>query len=119
MTVYADLFRYRELFGILFVLCFAFIPDARATEWLALPLAALLVCFAAGVALTLACLNVLYRDVEHLVAALLLPWFFLTPIVYSLSQFHHPRLTEVLRYANPITPPIEALRAPLWAGHPQ
>ena len=116
-VVGTNLVTYVLMLAILFVLCFAFIPDARATEWLALPLAALLVCFAAGVALTLACLNVLYRDVEHLVAALLLPWFFLTPIVYSLSQFHHPRLTEVLRYANPITPPIEAIRAPLWAGH--
>ena len=59
----------------------------------------------------------LYRDIEHLVAALLLPWFFLTPIIYSFSQFHHHRLTEVLRYANPLTPPVEAIRAPLWAGN--
>ena len=34
----------------------------------------------AGLALVVACANVLFRDVEHIVAAVLLPWFFLTPI---------------------------------------
>ena len=115
-VVGTNLVTYVVMLAILLVLSFAFIPEARVTEWLALPIAALLVCMAAGLALTLACLNVLYRDVEHLVAALLLPWFFLTPIIYSFAQFHHHRLTDVLRYANPITPPIEAIRDPLWAG---
>ncbi len=115
-VVATNLVTYVVMLAIVLALCFAFIPESRDTEWLALPLAALFVCFTAGLALTLACLNVLFRDVEHLVAALLLPWFFLTPIIYSLSQFHHPRLTEALRYANPITPPIQAIRDPLWAG---
>jgi ABC-type polysaccharide/polyol phosphate export permease len=103
--------------AILLVLSFAFIPEARDTEWLALPLAALFVCMVGGFTLALACLDVLFRDVEHLVASLLLPWFFLTPILYSFSQFGHETLTSVLYYANPITPPIEAIRDPLWAGH--
>ncbi len=115
-VVGTNLVTYVVMLAILLVLCFAFIPDARATEWLALPLAALLVLMAAGLALMLACLNVLYRDIEHLVAALLLPWFFLTPVIYSFSQFHHHRLTEVLRSVNTLTPPVEAIRAPLWAG---
>ena len=58
--------------------------------------------------------------VEHLVAALLLPWFFLTPILYSFDQIpafdRHPTIVAVLRWGNPLTPPIEALRAPLWEG---
>jgi len=115
-VVGTNLVTYVVMLAILLVLCFAFIPESRDTEWVALPLAALFVCLVAGFTLTLACLNVLYRDVEHLLASLLLPWFFLTPILYSFSQFHHPTLTKVLRYANPITPPIEAIRDPLWAG---
>src|SRR5205823_5147340 len=115
-VVGTNLVTYVVMLAILLVLCFAFIPDARATEWLALPLAALLVLMAAGLALTLACLNVLYRDIEHLVAALLLPWFFLTPVLYSFSQFKHHTITQVLRYANPVTPGLEAIRDPLWAG---
>src|SRR5262245_55204605 len=115
-VVGTNLVTYVVMLAILLVLCVAFIPDSRATAWLAVPLAAVFVCFVAGVTLALACLDVLFRDVEHLVASLLLPWFFLTPILYSFSQFGHETLTSILYYANPITPPIEAIRDPLWAG---
>ena len=33
-----------------------------------------------------ACLNVVFRDVEHILAAALLPWFFLTPILWSFAD---------------------------------
>ncbi len=56
------------------------------------PLAALFACIVAGFAHTVASLNALYRDVEHLLAALLLPLFFLTPILYSLDQLPSRRL---------------------------
>jgi len=95
------------------------IPEARDTVWLALPIAAVIVVLVAGVALTIASLNVLFRDVEHLLQALLLPWFFLTPIVYSysLDAFErHDTVVQILRYGNFITPPIEALRRPLYEG---
>ena len=36
-----------------------------------------------GLALVVACLNVVFRDVEHVLAAALLPWFFVTPILWS------------------------------------
>jgi ABC-type polysaccharide/polyol phosphate export permease len=115
-VVGTNLVTYVVMLALLFVLCLWFVPDSRGTAWVAIPLAALFVCFVAGFTLALACLDVLYRDVEHLLASLLLPWFFLTPILYSFSQFHHETLTNVLRYANPVTPPIEAIRDPLWAG---
>jgi homopolymeric O-antigen transport system permease protein len=95
------------------------IPETRDTVWLAPVVGALIVVLVAGVALAVASLNVLFRDVEHLLQALLLPWFFLTPIVYSFSlaafERHHTAV-QVLRYGNFITPPIEALRAPLYEG---
>jgi len=74
--------------------------------------------YVTGVALMLACLNVLFRDIEHLVAAMLLPWFFLTPVIWDpASQFKgHDRILSVLHYGNPVTPPIDAIRDPLWAG---
>ena len=46
---------------------------------------ALIVVFTAGFALTLASLNAIFRDVEFVVSAVLLPWFFLTPILYQLD----------------------------------
>ena len=68
------------------------LPEARDTVWLAFPLGALFACMVAGVALAIASLNALFRDVEHLLTALLLPWFFLTPILYSLDQLPGDRL---------------------------
>ena len=95
-------------------------PEARDTVWLALPLAALVVCLVSGISLAVASLNALYRDVEHLVAALLLPWFFLTPVLYSLENVpgvsEHPRLVDVIHYGNFLTPAVEAVRDPIFFG---
>ncbi len=96
------------------------IPEARGTVWLVFPLGALFACIVAGFALALASLNALYRDVEHLLAALLLPWFFLTPILYSLEQLpgvdDYPLAAFALHWLNFLTPPIEAMRAVLFFG---
>ena len=52
--------------------------------------------------------------------ALLLPLFFLTPILYSLDQLPgaaaHPWLLDLLQWGNPLTPLIECFRAPLFLG---
>ena len=63
----------------------------------------------------------LFRDVEHLIAAALLPWFFLTPILWRFAQLpadvqSHHTLLSVLRWGNPIAPPIYAVRDALWSG---
>jgi lipopolysaccharide transport system permease protein len=97
------------------------IPETRDTVVLALPLAVLVVALVSGVALAIACANVVFRDVEHLLAALLLPWFFLTPVLYTLDKLPgnadpSRTLVDVLRYGNFLTPPIEALRDPLFFG---
>ena len=107
---------------IVVALSLVYLPHARDTVWLALPLAVLVVCLVAGLALAVAALNAIYRDVEHLVAALLLPWFFLTPVLYSLEGIpgvsDHPRLVDLVHWGNPLTPAIEALRDPLFFGEP-
>src|SRR5579884_3226303 len=101
------------MIAILVVLSLVFVPAARATVWLAIPLAVVFVGFVAGLALLAACLNVLFRDVEHVLAAALLPWFFLTPVLWSFGQLpakaqRHPALLDVLRWGNPVTPPVYA-----------
>ena len=108
------------MLAIVVALSLVYVPAARDTVWLALPLAALAVLLVAGLALTVASLNAIYRDVEHLVAALLLPWFFLTPVLYSLETIpgvsEYPRLVDVVHWGNPLTPAIEAVRDPLFFG---
>jgi lipopolysaccharide transport system permease protein len=93
----------------------------RDTVLLSIPVAAGIVVLAAGMSLAIASANVVLRDVEHLLAALLLPWFFLTPILYSLEELpggfgDYDTVVDVLRWVNPLTPPIYALRDPLFYG---
>jgi lipopolysaccharide transport system permease protein len=119
-VVGTQLVAFVVMLAVVMALCFALLPASRGTVWLALPLAALFVLLVGGVSLAVASLNALYRDVEHIIAALLLPWFFLTPVLYGLDQLpgseSHPELEFAVHWLNFLTPPIEALRAPLFFG---
>jgi len=104
---------------VLLALDFALLPRVRDTEWLALPIAVGIVAIACGLALAIACLNVLFRDVEFLVAALLLPLFFLTPVLYPLSDpkiSEHRWVVDLIHWGNPLSPAVQALRDPLFYG---
>jgi lipopolysaccharide transport system permease protein len=118
--VATQLVGFAVMLAIVVALSLVYVPAARDTVWLAIPLAVLVICLVAGLSLAVASLNALYRDVEHLVAALLLPWFFLTPVLYSLEGIpgvkDHPRLVDAVHYGNPLTPAIEAVRDPLFFG---
>ena len=118
--VATQLVGFAVMLAVVIGLSLGYVPEARDTAWLALPLGALVVALVAGLALAVASLNALYRDVEHLVAALLLPWFFLTPVLYSIETVpgvaDHRRLVDLIHWGNFMTPAIEALRAPLFLG---
>jgi lipopolysaccharide transport system permease protein len=118
--VATQLVSFVVMLAIVIGLSLVYVPEARDTVWLSIPLAALAVCLVSGVALAVASLNAIYRDVEHLVAALLLPWFFLTPVLYSLDDVpgvsDHPRLVDLVHYANFVTPAVEAVRDPIFFG---
>jgi|SRR5471030_64341 len=109
------------MIAIVVVLSLAFVPEARSTVWVAIPLAVVFAALVAGLSLLVACLNVLFRDVEHVLTAALLPWFFLTPILWNASTLtsalRHHRLLLALHWGNPIAPPINAVRDALWSGH--
>jgi len=107
---------------VLIILSLAFIPEARTTVWLAIPLAIVFAAQVAGMALIAACLNVIFRDVEHVLAAALLPWFFVTPILWSEATLgdraaKHHALLQVLHWVNPVAPPIFAVRDAIWSGN--
>ncbi len=110
------------LIVVLIVLSLALVPDARPYVVLSIPLAVLFAAEVLGIALVVACLNVLFRDVEHVIAAGLLPWFFVTPILWSTSTLgdraeRHQTLLTVLHWVNPVAPPIFAVRDAIWSGH--
>ena len=119
-VVATQLVAFATMTAIVLVLALWFRSESRDTAWLAVPVAAVIVLFVAGLTLTVAALNAVFRDVEFVVAALLLPWFFLTPILYQLDDLpgaeSHPWLVDLIHWGNPMTPAIEAYRTPLYAG---
>ena len=80
----------------------------------------MIVLFVSGLSLAVASANAIYRDIEFVVAALLLPLFFLTPVLYSLDNLpvrrRHPWLIDLIQWGNPLTPLVECFRAPLFLG---
>src|SRR4051812_41917471 len=61
-----------------------------------------------------------YRDVEPVLAALLLPWFFITPIFLRVDQFPgaetHEWVADLLKWGNPVAPYVDSLRQIVYAG---
>jgi lipopolysaccharide transport system permease protein len=120
-SVATNLVAFGVMLAAVLALNFAFLPRVRSTEWVAVPLAAVFVLLVAGVALAIACATVVFRDVEHLVGALLLPWFFLTPILYTIDNLpgaasEYGWLADTLRWVNFVAPAVDAIRDPLFFG---
>jgi ABC-type polysaccharide/polyol phosphate export permease len=83
-------------------------------------IATALFCLVLGFSLGVSILHAHYRDVEPVLAALLLPWFFLTPIFLRVDDFPGARTNEwvadLLQWANPVAPFVDSLRQIVYAG---
>ena len=66
-----------------------------------LPATVLLVTFSTALCLTLSALHVYFRDVRYLVAAALLVWLYVTPVIYPPSAV--PHALRVVLEINPLT----------------
>lgn len=77
---------YNWLFEMGILIIVLVIVGSFVWPWLPLVIVvmALLVIFAAGLALMLSVANVYFRDTEHLLMILLQIWFYLTPIIYPI-----------------------------------
>ena len=97
------------------------VRDSLDPALLLLPLVVvLLFCLVLGLSLAVSVLHAHYRDVEPVLAAALLPWFFVTPIFFRVEDLpgvaDHRWVGDALEWANPIAPFIEALRDVLFSG---
>jgi ABC-type polysaccharide/polyol phosphate export permease len=117
-VVFAHVVSFAAMLGLLLVINFVALSRVRETEWLAIPLCVLFIGLVSGIGLLTASLNVLFRDVEFIVAALLVPLFFLTPVLYGLDTVSskHRHIGEVIHWVNPLSPAVQAVRAPLFLG---
>jgi ABC-type polysaccharide/polyol phosphate export permease len=108
------------MLGVVLPLNLIFIPATRTTFWAALPLFVPLAALVTAIAIILASATVMFRDVEHLMTTVLLPWFILTPVFYRFDQLpgieFHPTIAHVLYYGNVVTPFVDAIRDPLFFG---
>ena len=81
---------------------------------------ALLFGFVLGLALIVSVMHAHFRDVEPILATALLPWFFLSPIFFQVSDLpgvdEHPWARTLLEWVNPVAPFIDAARDVLYAG---
>ena len=109
------------MFAVLVPLALIIVPAVGWSMVLAVPMFLAFLCLTLGIGWLVSTATVFFRDVEHLVGVLFLPWFFLTPILYSLDKLpraaDHPVVIHLMRYANPVTPYVEGIRGVLVQGH--
>ncbi|WP_026910168.1 ABC transporter permease [Patulibacter minatonensis] len=78
----------------------------------------LLLAFVQGLALAISALHAHFRDVQPIVGAILVPWFFVTPIFYRPTDITDQELARfALEWLNPVAPFAEAVRTILYDGN--
>ena len=61
-----------------------------------------------GMCLIFSSLNVYFRDLEHIMSIVMMAWFYMTPIVFTMDMV--PEKLKYLFNLNPMTPLIQAYR---------
>jgi lipopolysaccharide transport system permease protein len=119
-VVASNLVTVAAMLAVILPITLWLLPETRSTFWAAFPMLLPLTGLVSGLAVLIACANAFFRDVEHLVGAVLLPLFFLTPIFYNFDQLPglegNERLVDVMYYGNFMVPMVEAIRDPLFFG---
>ena len=69
---------------------------------------------ALGLTFIISALNVYFRDLEHILYALIMGWFYFTPIIYPLKMIPDKYLKYF--FLNPMTPIIIAFKDILYYG---
>lgn len=96
------------------------IPETRTTFWAAIPLLIPLAALASGLAIVVGYVTVVYRDVEHLLTTIFLPWFFITPVFYNFDDLpgvaDREWLGSLLYWVNFVSPFVRSIRDPIFYG---
>lgn len=115
------------LFAFLVLVVFLFVFDVGLTRhalWIPFLLLTQLI-FTLGLCLLLGSLTVFYRDVLMILEVVVLAWFFLTPVFYSLEMFGSSvtllgitfNPAQVMRWINPMASIIDGYRTVLWGTY--
>ena len=80
-------------------------------------LLAALTAFVVGLALVVSVLHAYYRDIGPILGAVLLPWFFVSPIFFAPADIVENGLArDALTWLNPVAPFIVGIRDVLYGG---
>ena len=118
-VVGTNLVALATMFVVVVIADLIVIPETRTTFWAAIPLLVPLIALTSGLAIVMAYLTVVYRDVEHLLTTILLPWFFLTPVFYNFDDLplgDRRWIASILYWVNFVSPFVRAIRDPLFFG---
>ena len=124
-AVLSQLTNFLLAFVVLFVALVVFRSNFSPWLWMLPLVIAIQTLFTIGVALILSTLNVFYRDTVMIMEVVMLAWFFLTPVVYSVNLLpntvmvgnivlHPQRLIYIL---NPMASLIAIYRDLLYWGY--
>ena len=121
----SNLVNFLFAFAVLVVLLYAFgIGLTIHALWVPVLLLTQLI-FTLGLCLLLGSLTVFYRDVLMILEVVVLAWFFVTPVFYSLEMFGDSvtllgltfNPAQVMRWVNPMASIIDGYRTVLWGTY--
>lgn len=114
-VVLSNLVNFLLALIVLFAMLFVF--RVSLTPWaLLLPAVIFIqVLFTTGLAFILSTLNVFYRDTGIIMEAVMLAWFFLTPVFYRIEDLV-PQYARLMYWVNPMASLISSYRIILYHG---
>lgn len=106
--IMANLINYLAAF-ILFLIPLAFLGTITFMSFVYFVIGLCMLCaFTVGLSLLTSALNVRFRDINFLVQAILIIWFYATPVIYSLAQI--PTQIVWLWRLNPLTSTMQIMQ---------
>jgi lipopolysaccharide transport system permease protein len=124
-SLLSNLVNFLIAFAVLVVFLYVFgLGLTRHALWVPAILGTQLI-FTLGLCLLLGALTVYYKDVLMILEVVLLAWFFLTPVFYSLEIFGETATlmgitfvpAQVMRWINPMASIIDGYRTVLWGTY--
>lgn len=124
-TLLSNLVNFAFAFLVLIVFLYIFgIGLTRHALWV-IPILATQLIFTFGLTLLLGSLSVFYRDVLMILEVVILAWFFMTPVFYSLEMFGQAvtvwgitfNPAQLMRWVNPMASIIDGYRTVLWGTY--
>lgn len=121
----SNLVNFLFAFVVLIVFLYVFgVGLTRHALWVPLILITQLI-FSLGLSLLLSSLTVFYRDVLMILEVVILAWFFMTPVFYSLEMFGDAvtvlgitfNPAQLMRWVNPMASIIDGYRTVLWGTY--